>query len=64
MTAQEAGEAEPTTADGAGVAVFDSGWADSGDSADAGDSDAVGDADGVGPGDDSPGPVSNSVPER
>ncbi|MDO5366963.1 DUF6350 family protein [Kocuria sp.] len=64
VTAQEAGEAEPTTADGAGVAVFDSGWADSGDSADAGDSDAVGDADGVGPGDDSPGPVSNSVPER
>ena len=64
VTAQEAGEAEPTVADGAGVGVFDSGWADSGDWADAGDSDAVGDSGGVAPGDDSPGPVSKSEPER
>ena len=70
VTAQEAGEADSTAAGGAGAAVPDGGWADSGDSADAGtpdvavDPDAVGDFDGVAPGDDSPGPVSNSEPER
>lgn len=70
VTPQGAGEADSTVADGAGVAVFDGTWAVSGDSADAGDShaggapDVVGDPDGAGSGDDSPGPVSSSEPER
>lgn len=63
MIAQEAGEADSAVADGAGVAVFDRGPVDSGDSAGAGAPD-VGDSDGVAPGDASAGPDSSSEPER